>query len=552
MALFAQVPGRCANCGGRIDVGDPFAWGSAQGQRIHTPGCPDTVANAIAAPAEVVHTPSPEQQAIYDALLYTIDNIQVKAMPGSGKTYTSVQGVIKVHRAYPDANIVSVAFNAKIARDSAKKMPRGVEVRTFHSLWFAVLQSHLNRKLNINKAKLRGILNDLVKTHIIDRETAKQYGSGAIKLVGFAKNAGLGVPGVLKDTDDAWVELFDRFDLSFEGKDTAQGITLAQRLLELNNVHLHEVDFDDMLYLPAILGAEGMVYEYVFVDEAQDFNGLQRHLLSRMLDVDSRLIAVGDENQSIYAFRGADSDSMDLIAGQFNCTQYPLSVSYRCPQAVVREAQRLVAEIQASPDAIEGIVASLTSWKLRDFRATDLVLCRNSAPLVELAYKCLGAQVPCQVLGREIGQGLITLINKMEAVDLEDLQQRLADYSRIEIARLLLKDEEDKAQALEDKVQSIDAAISGLPGDTDKRTIDLLIATIDSVFSDVDEHKLTLSTVHKAKGAEAPRVFILDRALMPSRHAKTAQALRQERNIEFVAITRAQEELYWLPSLGIK
>src|SRR5690606_18120963 len=97
-------------------------------------------------------------------------------------------------------------------------------------------------------------------------------------------------------------------------------------------------------------------FDNVLVDEAQDLNVAQRILIRRMLKEGGRLIAVGDPRQAIYGFRGADSDSFRLIGEEFNATDLPLTVTFRCPKAVVAQAQRYVSHIQAHETAPEGEV----------------------------------------------------------------------------------------------------------------------------------------------------------------------------------------------------
>jgi len=79
---------------------------------------------------------------------------------------------------------------------------------------------------------------------------------------------------------------------------------------------------------------------YALLDEAQDTNAVQRALLKSILDSLGRLIAVGDPHQSIYGFRGADHEAMTLLKSGFAMEELALSVSYRCSQAVVKEAQK--------------------------------------------------------------------------------------------------------------------------------------------------------------------------------------------------------------------
>jgi superfamily I DNA/RNA helicase len=101
-----------------------------------------------------------------------------------------------------------------------------------------------------------------------------------------------------------------------------------------------------MLYMPVMYGIAFNHYNYIFVDEAQDTNDIQLEILSRLCAPRCRIVAVGDPHQAIYGFRGANADSMTRITERFSCKTFPLSVSYRCPKAVVKEAQRYLQPIE--------------------------------------------------------------------------------------------------------------------------------------------------------------------------------------------------------------
>jgi len=167
------------------------------------------------------------------------------------------------------------------------------------------------------------------------------------RLVGYAKNTGIGF--LLPNEEREWFNLISYFSLVApdDNLDESVAVRYAREALAASNALLSVVDFDDMLYLPLLKNVICDRKNYVFVDEAQDLNAVQRTLLRRMLTTvpgaPSRLIAVGDPNQAIYGFRGADSDSMEQLQRDFNATVLPLSVSFRCSKAVVAEVKRALS-----------------------------------------------------------------------------------------------------------------------------------------------------------------------------------------------------------------
>src|SRR5206468_3822369 len=150
-----------------------------------------------------------------------------------------------------------------------------------------------------------------------------------------------------------------------------------------------------------------------FIDEAQDTNPARRALAKLALKPGGRLIAVGDPMQAIYGFTGASHDAMDLIAAEFDTVELPLSVSYRCARTIIGMAQTIVPYLEAAPNAPDGAVSRLPlKTALNALKPSDAVLCRQTAPLVSLAFKLIAAGRGCIILGREIAKGLTNLIDK--------------------------------------------------------------------------------------------------------------------------------------------
>lgn len=269
---------------------------------------------------------------------------------------------------------------------------------------------------------------------------------------------------------------------------------------------------------------------------------IQREILRKIMGPNSRMIAVGDPAQAIYGFRGADADSLATIAREFGARTLPLSITYRCPTSVVKYAQQWVSHIQARDGAPEGVVQDLGSeWSVEQLRPNDLVVCRKSAPLMTIAFRCIRANVPVQVLGREIGDGLKALIKKMNAKTIDQLSLKLEAYREREVNRAAQADDEQKVEAINDKVGAIQFLIDGLK--EDRRDIPSLEAGIDYLFKDKN-NSVKLCTIHKSKGLEADRVFWLGRSECPAKWARQPWQKVEEINLCYVAATRAKAELY--------
>lgn len=482
--------------------------------------------NFNAGPAVAAKTPSSFQQAIFSFVSdTTAGNAIIEAVAGSGKSWTIERCMELVN-----GSSIFLAFNKSIA-DELKG--RGLNARTFHSLGFMpTLKSRNQQRPDDNK--LYKLTGDLFTGH-----ECSLYGAFVRKLVGLAKQMGVGC--LIEDTEMAWSEIVAHHALALDSEfaTMSRAIEMARELLEAS-YHAPTIDFDDMLYIPVREGLALPKFDFVFVDEAQDTNAIQRAILRKIMLPHTRIIAVGDPAQAIYGFRGADSRSLDLIAQEFNCTRLPLSITYRCPRAVVEHAQQWVGHIQAAPDAIEGEVVRLgTQWSTKDFVASDLVVCRTTAPLISLAYRMIKDRVPVRIMGREIGAGLKSLINKMNANDLDMLELKLEAYKQREVQKALAKRDERRAEAIDDQVNCILFMIGTM---MEGQQIRDLMQVIDGLFSDRAAGTV-LATIHKAKGLEADVVYWLNSSLCPARWVKQEWQFQQEVNLCYVATTRAKRTL---------
>lgn len=469
------------------------------------------------------------QKAVFEFVEHGEGNAIVEAVAGSGKSTTIVEA-LKLAR----GQTIFLAFNKSIA-DELKK--RGVNARTFHSLCFGPVMRHY-RQQNPEMNKLR-----LVMDSLFTREQVKLYGTFAQKLVGLAKGMGIGC--LVADTEIEWISICEHHDLQLDSEfaDFSEAIELSRALFDAS-LKDPRIDFDDMLYLAVRDGITLPKFDFVFVDEAQDTNPIQRALLRKILANGGRLIAVGDPAQAIYGFRGSDSESMAMIAKEFNAITLPLSITYRCPTSVVKYVQQWVSHIKAADTAEEGVVKNLgEKWDPKDLLAQDLIVCRKTAPLITTAFKLIRANVPVQVLGREIGQGLKNLIRKMNASNVDQLVTKLEAYAQREVEKALAKNDEQKVEQIGDTVGSLIYIIEGLK--EGYRTFEWLEKGIDYLFAD-KANAVVMSTIHKAKGLEADRVFWLGRSECPAMWARRQWQLEQEINLCYVAATRAKKELYFI------
>jgi hypothetical protein len=476
---------------------------------------------------------SPEQEAIWYALAHTSDHIVVKALAGTGKSFTCRVGM----QVLPKSDkILYLAFNKAIVREFEKDAPDNAEVKTLNGIGFRVVKQAFPNAI-VDDNKVRNILAELLPVDLLadERTVLTQV---VERLVALAQGY------ILDGTDpDSLREIAFRHEVDLEGVEE-MALELVPQVLLISRERTGVVSFNDQMWLTVVLNLPCPKYRVIFVDEAQDLNKLQHELVLRLLAPGGRVVVVGDDHQAIYGFRGSDVESISNFCKMLERThkpvrEMPLTVTRRCPKVVVRKAQQYVPSIQALPDAPEGSVAMTTQAQAeRLYELGDMIVCRTNAPLLGVAFRLIRRGVKAVVRGRDIGQGLISLIHKLRASDINDLLQKVESWSRKEIAKVTgTAKEETAVQLIVDKAE----CITVLAEDADSVTE--LCALIASIFEDDGKggRAVVLSSIHRAKGLEADRVFWL----LPNIECKSSQEWqqRQEVNLKYVAVTRAKREL---------
>lgn len=493
----------------------------------------------------------------------------VEALAGTGKTTTLVEGLKVVQGQSPtitpspqqaavwDAlelsrgakSVCFVAFNKSIAAELEKRVPEGCRAMTMHKLGLKAIGYNLGfPKLDEDRVS-KFVATLMGKTIYEIRKSAELCVvlNHVERLVALCK-----LNLVETDCDDRQkqnniLDLASQYDIDLNGSAGAV-LDLVPRVIERCMEPDGTIDYNDMVWLPVALNLSVFKNELLLVDESQDLNRCQQELARKAGD---RIVLCGDSHQAIYAFAGADSRSLrrmqDTLEGTGrSCEVLPLTVTRRCSKAVVREAQKTVPQFEAHEDNLEGSIRYSTMKTYHNqVEDGDMVICRCTAPLVSQCFRFIKMGRRANIVGRDIGQGLVNLINKMKSTTIPELLKKLHMWHTKEVQKENAREFPRSSVIinLEDKVGCIET----LAEDVD--TVTDLILNINRMFT--DEHKASevrLSTIHKAKGLESKNVFLLEPegATVPHPSARTAEERQQERNLRYVAQTRAIDTLTYV------
>lgn len=498
---------------------------------------------------ELTYQPSPYQIAIFDFIKNSHGNLVIEASAGSGKT-TVLVNILKLLST--DMRKLFCAFNTDIVKE-LKKKTKGVEnvdVRTMHSLGMAMVLRNLDvDNLPIVETKYRQhILSNIHQyTNMargLSRKMYMKYVNNITKLVDFARY------NLAEDIEEV-LALAQRHEIEIV-LDEPQ-VTLEIMNWGKNNIDC--IDYTDMVWLPNALNMKpiGLQFDFILLDESQDFSVAQRELILKCQRMGTRYVFVGDENQAIYSFASASPESFRKLKELPNTTSLPLSISYRCPKKIVKLAQTLVENIEYKEDAVDGEI--VYDAKLEDVKEGDMVLCRNNAPLMQVYNDLIRMGKQCFIRGKDIGQNLKNIILESKKDELNsDLQQDglfiyLYDQLFNLVSNIMKSTNLDKHTVMNmsiitNKLDIINALYVLSENIT---TTKELINRIETIFSDKKKNEgIALSTIHKAKGLEADNVYIACRSLMPSKSATQDWEVLQEKNLIYVAYTRAKQKLGFL------
>lgn len=481
------------------------------------------------------NTWSKQQTAIFDFFARGKGNLVVRARAGTGKTTTILEAC--GYAPHTD-KILLAAFNKRIAVELTNRVTASnVEAKTLHSLGFSYIRRHWNNvKIDVDVDFSRA-------NAAFGRVDAPDE---MVKLV--AKLAGL-LKSIMPFEMDAKKvnELAVEFDLVPEeaweeegwSAETICEVAIKARDAAKVRDEQGRISFDDMIFIPLANGFARAWYDLVVIDEAQDMNYAQLLLARRACRSTGRVVVVGDDRQAIYGFRGADAGGLDRLKKELEAAECGLTTTYRCAKSIVRQAQEYVGDFKAAETNPEGIVDRIPTGDalIKAARPGDFILSRANAPLMSICLAFLKKGVKARIEGRDVGATLRGIVNGFKAKSVPNFIERVEGWREKQTKRTLkIKKEsvkEQKIDTINDQADMLSALAEGCV------SVQEISKRVDTLFGDSEagapQNAIVCSSIHRAKGLEADRVFVLEETVRDDND--------EECNIAYVAYTRGKFHL---------
>lgn len=541
-------------------------------------------------------TPTPEQEKIYNFIKFDSNHGIIDAVAGSGKTTTIIDSI-----GYVDKNksLLFCAFNKSIRDEIQDRVSQNdnnnILVKNLHQLGYEILKSNTELPHNVKTRKYNELIARSIEDYIkkpflkylqlydISPEPENSFEKSQLKnyINSFKNKLHESIDKIrltlVKNNFDDFKEMMIHFNIIDPHKTNEKildkvidvffrstGLLLEEgnKIAKSHNI----IDLTDMLYLPKVFELYPIKkYDILFVDECQDLSKAQLAVALKYVKKSGRVIAVGDPYQSIYGFTGADIESFNRFEDLLkNHSKLTLSFCFRCPNNVIEYAQNFRADIKPFKDK-EGVIEKLEfDQVIETAKDGDLIISRTKAPLTTLLFVLLENNRKVNIHQddvKDLFNELRFLFSKQELNTKNIFKDGYDFFEKIKERNIYfvekkagkMSNNSSREEFIKEETEYIERRLNFLQRQAsihlDVSTINGLVKRIEGLITE-SEDAIKLSTIHKAKGLENDRVFILDYDKLPlKKDNHKPWEITQENNLKYVALTRAKESLFLVNSI---
>lgn len=288
-----------------------------------------------------------------EAVMHGEGPLLVLAGPGSGKTFTITQRILYLieQKQVPPEKILVITFTKEAAQSMQRRFQEQsdkfypVNFGTFHSVFYHILNqsqgfNHGQKRQILHQSQKKQILCDILREWnsnqcVNNEKTEEPEITALLEAISFYKNTG-DMKKTICRLSTEWREKFHIIFSRYENIRKQKGV----------------LDFDDMVYECADLLEHDMeICQYwqnrfchILMDEFQDINPMQYHVIQLLAQHPYNLFAVGDDDQAIYGFRGSSPDCLSRFLKEYDAKQVLLNINYRSNEEIVKASSLVIGE----------------------------------------------------------------------------------------------------------------------------------------------------------------------------------------------------------------
>lgn len=488
-------------------------------------------------------TPSKYQTAIYEWIKSGDGHGAGIAVAGSGKTTTAINGMQFIDslietRFMAFGKAIQLELQKRIDADPVLKMHS--KAITYNSQGWSIVRKAFGSRAKLDVEKTDKHFKYSIGLNLERGDDRKKYYKHRFlmqKIVSLCKGMAY---TTVEEADVGLNNLIYHHDMDV--KDFPEFRELFTEVYDRVINDTQNFDFDDQLFVPIKYDLPIPKTDFLIVDEWQDTNVVQYELVRRMTGPSSRILVIGDPDQSIYGFRGTAPDIVPQFINDFQAKKLPLYICYRCSKAAVRNAQQWVPHIEYFEHAKEGFVGNI-SYEIYKKQVTDddMVLCRCTAPLVKSVISFIADGRAAYIKGKEYGEALTSLINKLSSptMKIEFFYDKFNAYVLEQQKELERFNRDAAIEKLQDYSEIMEVLVLGC------QTVSDLIKKIESIFTK-EGVGICHMTIHKSKGLETTATGSVYSLPYKTRKLKREWMEQEERRLAYVEATRTKNNHYYV------
>ena len=471
-------------------------------------------------------------------------HLMVRSVPGSGKS-SMLEFVIGQMSEVEKAHTKYIVYG-KEPREAFNRRTNSDIAQTANSLGYQTLRRGVkprDLKSWMNFTKYQDIAADLLDSgdFVCDKKDERKWIESADRLCGLVRN------NLVEASDYAGIErTLDAHALEAPFKREESGPLIERMLKKGMRSADRQIDFIDQVWLPHVMEMQPERYARLLGDEVQDWSYAARSLIFKS-GIDGAMTLVGDPMQAIYYWAGSPPNGMAEMQQETGADELGLDTCFRCPSSHVESVKPFAPQIRAAEGAKEGKIITLPIRELYQkfgWKSGDLFLCRVNEPLVKVALKLMWMGVPVMMRNRGFGfemSELVDTVDKKTNGDFDRFCEVLNTHRRHRLELMARTNAGDQAIAtFLDKCSSLEAVYKYCY-ENNHRSLSGMKQQIKKMF-EAGANRVILSSIHSAKGDEAPRVFLVDPGKSTTGKGSDPESIQQEKNLVFISRTRCTQQ----------